>query len=288
MRKFFKSTKFKVLSVFMAFLVGIMVYGVSKGGYSLSIASFVNTISSPFRSSANRLTTRAEQYFDKIENYTKYYNENLILKSELAELKQELAEYEALKAEVTELRKFVTIKEEHEDYVLSEPCKVISYIANDPFRSFTINKGSEEGIKPYCPVATADGLIGITVDVSAHSSTVRTILSPDLSIAAVSSASAADAGLIEGSVLCAEKGRTRLNLVDMKNKLKDDDLMVTTGSSGLFPKGYAVGFVKNVQLDSNGLSFCAEIEPCVDVARLTSVIVITDFSGKKEVAEDEN
>ena len=288
MRKFFKSTKFKILCVFLAFLLGIMVYGVSKGGYSLSGASVINTISKPFRSASNRLSTRFDQYFDKIDNYTKYYNENLILKSELTKLKQELAEYEALKAEVTELRKFVTIKEEHEDYVLSEPCKVISYITNDPFRSFTINKGSEEGIEPYCPVATADGLIGITVDVSDHSSTVRTILSPDLSIAAVSSASAADAGLVEGSVACAEKGRTRLNLVDMKNQLKDGDLMVTTGSSGLFPKGYAIGFVKDVKLDSNGLSYCAEIEPCVDVARLTSVIVITDFSGKKEVADDED
>lgn len=288
MRKFFKSTRFKVILVFLAFLMGIMVYGVSKGGYSLSGASFINTISSPFRSASNSLSTRVEQYFDKINNHTKYYNENLTLKSELAALKKELAEYEALKAEVTELRKFVTIKEEHEDYVMSEPCKVISYIANDPFKSFTINKGSEEGIKPYCPVATADGLIGITVDVSEHSSTVRTILSPDLSIAAVSSASAADAGLVEGSVIAAEKGRTKLTLVDMKNKLKEDDLMITTGSSGLFPKGYSIGFVKDVKLDSNGLSYCAEIEPCVDVARLTSVIVITDFSGKKEVAEDED
>ena len=68
MRKFFKSTRFKILCVFLAFLLGIMVYGVSKGGYSLSGASVINTISKPFRSASNRLSTRFEQYFDKIDN----------------------------------------------------------------------------------------------------------------------------------------------------------------------------------------------------------------------------
>ena len=63
--------------------------------------------------------------------------------------------------------------------------------------------------------------------------------------------------------------------------------MITTGTSGLFPKDYPIGTILDIGLDSNGLSVCADIQPCVDVSRLTSVIVITDFSGKKE-DEDED
>ena len=63
--------------------------------------------------------------------------------------------------------------------------------------------------------------------------------------------------------------------------------MITSGSSGLFPKDYAVGTVKNIEIDSNGLSSCAEIEPCIDITRLTSVIVITDFSGKREKTDED-
>ena len=286
MRDFFKSARFKILLAFLAFLVGIMIYSVTKGGYSVSGESFINTITKPFRSVSNGISVKIEKTLDKLSNADEYYEENQELKKQIGELNKQLAEYDALKEEVEELRKFVIIKEEHQDFQLSEPADVLGYVTNDPFRSFTIDKGSAEGIEPNCPVVTAEGLIGITVEVSEHVSTVRTILSPDLSVAAASSSSSTDQGIIEGNILSAEEGNTRLIHVSTDNTLKKGDLVITAGSSGLFPKGYAVGTVKNVGFDSNGLSVCAEIEPCVDITRLTSVTVITDFSGKKEDEED--
>jgi len=73
---------------------------------------------------------------------------------------------------------------------------------------------------------------------------------------------------------------------DLENKLEAGDLMVTTGTSGYFPKGYSIGTVKSVGIDSSGLSACAEIEPCIDISRLSSVVVITDFSGKNTGEEE--
>jgi rod shape-determining protein MreC len=288
MRNFLKSTSFKVLLAFLAFLVGIMIFGVTKGGYSVSGASVINTISKPFRSVSNGISMKIENYLDKMSNATEYYNENQRLKEQIGELNKKLTNYDALVTEVEELRKFVTIKEEHEDYILSEPCDVIGYVANDPFMSFTIDKGSDDDIEPYCPVVTAEGIVGITIEVSEHVSTVRTILSPDLSIAAVCSSSAADSGIIEGSIANAQDGCTTLIHVDKNNQLEIGDLMITSGTSGLFPKDYSIGTVKSIGLNSTGLSVSAVIEPCIDISRLTSVIVITDFSGKKEADENED
>ena len=288
MRDFLKSTRFKILLGFLAFLVGIMIYAVTKGGYSVSGASFINTITKPFRAASNGISMKMEGTVDKLSNADKYYEENQKLKKQIGELNAQLTEYDAIKAEVEELRKFVSIKEEHEDYMLSQPCGVLGYVTNDPFKSFTIDKGSEDGILPNCPVVTAEGLVGITIEVSKHVSTVRTILSPDLSIAAMASSSSADQGIIEGNVLSSESGQTKLIHVPKKNKLKRGDLMITTGTSGLFPKDYPIGTILDIGLDSNGLSVCADIQPCVDVTRLTSVIVITDFSGKKEEDKDED
>ena len=286
MRDFIKSTRFKILLAFLAFLVGIMVYAVTKGGYSVSGASFINTVTKPFRAASNGISMKMEHTVDKLKNADRYFEENEQLRKQIGELNAQLTDYDAIKAEVEELRKFVTIKQDHEDYQLSQPCKVLGYVTNDPFKSFTIDRGSDDGILTYCPVVTAEGLVGITVEVSEHVSTVRTILSPDLSVAAVASASNADQGIIEGNVLSSESGHTKLIHVPKKNKLKRGDLMITAGSSGIFPKDYPIGTIIETGFDSNGLSVCAEIQPCVDVARLTSVIVITDFSGKKE--EDEN
>lgn len=285
MRDFLKSTRFKILLAFLAFLIGIMIYAVTKGGYSLSGASFIQTLTKPFRSFSNSIGMKIEGNLDKITKADKYYEENKRLKAQIGELNKQLTEYDSLKAEVEELRKFVSIKEEHKDYVLSVPCDVIGYTANDPFKSFTINIGKADGIKPNCPVATAEGIVGITIEVSEHVSTVRTILSPDLSIAAVCSASLADSGIIEGDILAAEEGCTKLSHVSTENKIKPGSMMITSGRSGLFPKDYNIGIVREMKYDVSGLSMCSVIEPCTDITRLTSVIVITDFDGKKEDTE---
>lgn len=285
MRDFIKSTRFKILLAFLAFLTGIMIYAVTKGGYSISGASFIQTITKPFRSFSNSIGMKIEGNLDKINNADEYYEENKRLKAQIGELNKQLTEYDALKAEVEELRKFVSIKEEHKDMILSQPCDVIGYTANDPFKSFTIDKGRADGIEPNCPVATAEGLVGITVEVSEHVTTVRTILSPDLSVAAVCSSSPADSGIIEGDILASENGCTKLSHVGTNNKIKPGSLMITSGSSGLFPKDYPIGTIKEMKYDVSGLSMCSVIEPCADITRLTSVIVIMNFDGKKEAEE---
>ena len=282
MRDFVKSTKFKVLLGFLAFLIGIMVYSVTKGGYSLSAVSLFNTLTKPVRTASNKISRSIEGDLDRFVNSDKYYQENQRLKEEIGELNRQLTEYEALKAEVEELRELVSIKEEHEDFVFTQACDVIGYIANDPFMAFTIDKGAADDITPNCPVVTAEGLVGITVEVSEHMSTVRTILSPDLSVAAVSSKNNKDMGIVEGSVASSQQGQTRLVHIDKNNKFKIGDLIITSGTSGLFPKDYSIGKIKSIDLDPNGLSDCAVIEPCADVTKLSSVYVITDFTGKRE------
>ncbi|MBR3420890.1 MAG: rod shape-determining protein MreC [Ruminococcus sp.] len=280
MREFLKSTRFKVLLGFLAFLVGIMIYAVTKGGYSLSGASFVQTATKPFRYVSNGISMKMERVTDRISHADAYYEENQSLKKQIGELNKQLTDYDDLKKEVEELRKLVVIKEQHPDEIFSQPAEVLGYITNDPFMGFTIDKGSHDGIKPYCPVITPEGVVGITIEVSATTSTVRTILSPDLSIAAVCSSTSTDFGIVEGTVLTAEKGNTKLTHLSPDHKLKQGDLIITSGNSGLFPKDMAIGTVKNTGFEANGLSACAEIEPCADIKRLSTVFVILDFTGK--------
>ncbi|MCM1507557.1 MAG: rod shape-determining protein MreC [Ruminococcus flavefaciens] len=287
MREFFKSKRFKVLLAFIAFLVGVMVYSVTKGGYSVSGKSIINTVSKPFRSISNSISMKIEGSMDKLERAEEIYDENQSLKEEIMKLQEQLTDYESLKIECEELRMLIGIKQAHPDLTTSRFCKILSYVTNDPFKSFTINVGSADGIEPYCPVATAEGIVGITIEVSEHVTTVRTILSPDLSIAVKSKSCDEDSGIIEGSVKLASDGMTRLIHLRTDNTLKKNDLLITDGSSGLFPKGYSVGKVKSVDMDSNGLSACAEVEPCVDVTKLESVFVITNFTGKRGNADED-
>lgn len=286
MRDFFRSRRFKILLAFIAFLTGIMVYSVTKGGYSISGKSIINTVSKPFRSISNGISMKMETSLDKLQKAEEIYDENQSLKEEVRQLQKQLEEYNSLKMECEELRMLVGIKKAHPDMTTSRFCKVLGYVTNDPFKSFTINVGSADGIRPYCPVATAEGLVGITIEVSEHVTTVRTILSPDLSVAVKSKSCDDDTGIIEGSVKSASDDMTNLVHLRTDNKLKKNDILITDGSSGLFPKGYSVGKVKKVEMDSNGLSARAEVVPCVDITSLESVFVITDFTGKRGNADE--
>ena len=288
MGEFLKSTRFKVLLAFLAFLVGIMIYSVTKGGYSLSAASFINTITKPFRFASNSISMEMEKNADRISNADAYYEENLELKRQIGELNKKLTEYDDLLAEVEELRKLVVIKEEHPDNIFSQSAEVMGYIANDPFKGFTIDRGYADGIEPYAPVVTPEGIVGIIIEVSQHSSTVRTLLSPDLSIAAICSSTNTDFGIVEGSVLAAENFRTKLIHLNKDHGIKKGDLMITSGNSGLFPKDYAIGTVTEVGIEANGLSAYAEIEPAADISRLRSVFVIMDFEGKNDEEKEDN
>lgn len=286
MHEFLKSKGFKFLLALIAFLVGIMIYSVTKGGYSVSGKSIINTISKPFRTVSNSISMKIEGTADKISRAEEIYNENQSLKEEVNKLQEQLTEYESLKIENEELRMLIGIKKAHPDLTTSRFCKVIGYTTNDPFMSFTINVGSNDGIEPNCPVATAEGIVGITLEVSEHTTTVRTILSPDLSIAVKSSSNDDDTGIIEGSVKSAKDELTNLIHLRTDNTLKKNDLLITDGSSGLFPKGYSVGKVKSVGMDSNGISARAVIKPCVDITSLDSVFVITNFTGKRGSADE--
>lgn len=286
MREFLKSTRFKVLLAFIAFLVGIMIYSVTKGGYSFSGASFLNTITKPIRFVSNGISVKIEDIVDRYENSDFYYIQNQELQKKIGELNKQLADYDDLKAEVEELRKLAVIKKEHPDSIFSQPAEVLGYVANDPFKSFTIDRGYADGITPYSPVATSEGIVGIVIEVSQYTATVRTVLSPDLSIASVCSSTNADFGIIEGSVITAENNMTKLTHLNINHQVKNGDLIITSGSSGLFPKDYPIGTVKSTGVEANGLTAYAEIEPCTDISRLRSVFVITDFAGKKETENE--
>ncbi len=281
MRDFFKSLKFKLILCFIAMLIGIMLYSVNQSGHSTGSSKLINTVSKPFRMASTAISENVGSKIEYIFNSKKYYNENISLKEEINQLRTDLVEYENTKNELEELRKFIGIKEEHEDFSLSPPCRVISYTANDPFGSFMIDKGSEDGISLYDPVVTSAGLIGSVVEISEKYSIVRTILSPELSVA-VKVLGKADTGVMEGHIKYSSDELSQMVYIEKNSNVKVGDTIITTGSSGLFPADYIVGTVEEIGSSSSGISDYAVIRPFADIKKLTSVMVVTSFEGKGE------
>lgn len=278
---FFRNKKFRIILCIIALLIGIMLYSVTQDGYTLPTTGFVGRILNPVRSVSNRISDNVEDALEMFTDAKDAQEENEALRQQVAELEKQLVDYQSTQDELEELKKIMGVKEEHSSDELSSPCTIIGYVENDPFHSFYIDKGSNDGLSVYDPVVTAEGLVGIISEISETYATVETLCSPNLSVSVVASGTN-ESGIVEGDVTLTASYQCRMIYLDKDTTLKKGDLLVTSNSVGIFPQGYLIGSVESIELMESGLSYSAVIEPAVDFENLTSVIVVTNFAGKEQ------
>lgn len=278
---FFRSKKFRIILCIIALLIGMMLYAVTQDGYTLPTTGFIGKICNPIRSVSNRISDSVENTLDAFTRSKEYQQENEELRQRVAELEYQLVDYHKTQQELTDLEGFMGVKEDHEDFVLSDPCTIIGYVENDPFHAFYIDKGSEDGLSVYDPVVTAEGLVGIISEISETYATVETICSPNLSIGAEVSGKS-EFGIVEGDITLSSSYRCRMIYLEKDTTLEKGDLVITSNSVGIFPQGYPIGSVESIEPMESGLSYCAVIRPSIDLENLSNVIVVTDFAGKEQ------
>ena len=278
MKDFFGTTRFKVLIALMAVIVGVMIYSITQGGYATDTESVFGVILEPFQKISNNISGKVTSTLDMLFNAEKYYNENIQLKETLNEIYNDIIDYDKIARENEQLRVLLKLTEEHEDYVFSAPCTVIARATNDPYRSFTIDKGSKDGISPYDPVITSSGLVGVCYDVARSTSRVRTLYSPRTAVG-VTVVRTKATGIIEGDYEYAEQGLCRMSYISESSDIEEGDIIVTSGSE-TFPANQLVGIVREVGMEDSGLSKYAVIEPVIDPDTVSTVFVITSFNGQ--------
>ncbi|MBR5362695.1 MAG: rod shape-determining protein MreC [Oscillospiraceae bacterium] len=278
---FFRSAKFRVLLCLLALLTGIMLYSLKSGAHTDYLTRMMQHISAPARKASAAITGEVNEHLDTYFGSKAYRDENARLRKEIAALNEQLIGYDDAIEELEALRDQLGIKQKHRDFVLSEPCKVLMPVANDLTHSFLIDQGEEDGITLNAPVICADGLIGVITELSAHYATVTTMLSPELSIGAVI-LQTGDSGIVEGDLRYAVDDRAVMMYIDEHSTAKEGDLIITAGTTGLFPYGLPVGNVTEIDLEESGLSRTARLAPSVDFSKLESVTVLLDFEGKGE------
>jgi len=277
-KDFFRTTKFKILAALMAVIVGIAIYSLTQGGYTPDSSSFLSALLEPFQRFSTQISDKVTSTLDMLFNAEKYYNENIELKETLNEIYNDIIDYDKITRENEQLRVLLGLKEEYDDYVFSPPCTVIARTTNDPYHSFTIDKGSSDGIKPNDPVITSAGLVGVCYDVSSTTSKVRTLYSPKTAVG-ITVVRTKATGIAEGDYELAEDGLFRVNYIPKTSDVKEGDIIVTSGSE-TFPANQLLGTVKEVGMEDSGLSKYAVISPAIDPDGVSTVFVITSFNGQ--------
>lgn len=195
---------------------------------------------------------------------TGYKNDQLT--AENRQLKSELMQVQEIRLANERLRKLLDFKAEIDLSTL--PAQVISEDASSWFRTVVIDKGSDDGVREGMPVVVAEGVVGRTISVAAQQS--RVLLITD--------ASSAVASLVQKNRtrgICRGQGDSlTLDFALRLEDIAEGDLIVTSGTGGIFPKGLTVGYVEDVSPVEYGLFQPVSVTPTVDFSRLEEVLVL--------------
>ena len=149
-------------------------------------------------------------------------------------------------------------------------------IGRDPsnFLSYLIiDSGSQQGIEKGMPVVTERGLVGRITDVGSNWAKVMLIIDPSSSVNALIQTSRAT-GVVEGQV----GGSLVMKYIPQGEEVNVNDIVLTSGLGGNFPKKLIIGQVTAVRQRDVEMFQQAYIRPTVDFNNLEIVLVITNFS----------
>ncbi len=278
MKEFFASKKFKILLGIASLLFGFMVYTAVNSGAANFLSGSVSALLGPLQRLSLSLSSSATEFFETIIMADDISKENEQLREEIRNLREMMVDFETYKAENEQYRQFLELKEKNPDFVF-EAAMVIGRDPTDYFYSFTIDKGTLDGIKVSDPVLTPDGLVGRVSEVSYTDSKVVTLLNPGIDVGAFDGRTR-DTGIITGDLALAMQSRTKLTYLSRDSSASAGDIITTSGIGGTFPKGLIIGTIADVKAEQSGISLYAEIVPAADIARVSDVFVITSFRGQ--------
>lgn len=276
MRDFFSSWKFKTLVAIAVFLAGMMAYAGANGRLTAAPQEVLTVLVSPFQWVGAKVSDGVGALWEKYTTIDEVYAENQALREENAALRQQLVEYDRLKAENDAYKSLAGIQEEHPEYTTASGF-VIGRDSLESFGSFTVDKGTLDGVEKGDTVISDDGyLVGTVIEAGLTSCKVLTILHPSFSAAAAVSRTR-DNGILSGSADYAPDGYCVVNSLSRDTLAVAGDQVITTGLGGVYPPDVLVGSIREILPEASGKSAVAVVEPGADIYNLTHVFIITDF-----------
>ena len=197
-------------------------------------------------------------------------DENQSLKQQLAQMEIQLQEQRALAARTTKLQELLALQQSS-----GLPTVAAEVIGGNPnamagIREITIGRGTVDGVQAGMAVMAPRGIVGRVIgQPAAHAARVQLLIDKQAAAGAITERTRAG-GMVVG---IEREPPLDMELVSNLQDVKVGDLIVTSGIDGIYPKGYAIGWVQTVE-HTKGLYLNIAVKPAVDFSSLEEVLVV--------------
>jgi len=199
--------------------------------------------------------------------------ENAALKAQVARLREEQAAFAEDAAQGRRLQRLLAFKEQY--VAATVAAQVIGTSGSDRSRMLTLDKGSNDGLRPEQAVMTPDGAVGKLRDVFPHSAQLL-LLNDATSGAGVILVSSRIRGILRGTAT----GEMDIDNLTSDSRIQVGEKVVTSGGDMVFPRGIPVGEIVSIAPDPRHQPYTTiKVKPWANLWRLEEVLVITGTSN---------
>lgn len=255
-------------------------------------ASVLDFFSGTFHALGDGMT----RIFDSYGNYNNLKIERDALRQKILELQQVQFRYEMLERENKHYRQVLQFQKNSPYSVI--PAEVISLDPDNLFHMIIVNKGSNDGVKPYMPVIAfqvekipanpetgepeseqlIQGVVGKVIQVTPTSARILPVTDQNSKLGVRLKRNGSWA-LLQGS-----RGRgalPSLSDVNLSLNLQQGDEIITSGDGGIFPKGLPVGVIEG-EIIREATAQRTYIKPYIHVQNIENVLIISNLDLPKE------
>ena len=276
-------TKSKLILFFLSLICGIMIIASFALEFTNSpVKDVVGVVLTPIQSGINHVGGWFSGKMDYFEDNLKLAAQNEELQSQVDQLTVENTQLLQDKDELNSLRDLYELDHKYETYEKVGARVISKDDSSNWFSTFTIDKGSNDGLAVDMNVMAGSGLVGIITDVGPNWATVRSIID-DYSNVSAQISETEDTCIIAGDLSLTDEGTVRLvKLNDPDSKVKVGDTVVTSQISDIFLPGILIGYISEIGVDSNNLTHSGLVSTVVDFKDIKEVLVIKNLKQKAE------
>lgn len=264
----------KIIALIFVFLsVFCIVFFAARGKFDAPASSRgLMLILSPFQSVVSWTGDRIGRVTSTVHELMTVQEQNKQLRAEIEQLRAQNLEASEAVAENQRLRALLGYKESAKQFDLMA-ARVIGRESATWSSMVVINRGAADGLADDMAVVTELGLVGHVSEVGLNSSKVQLILDPRSSVGTlVQRPESRVLGIVEGDL--NNPTMPRMVNIPKDADVKVDDVIVTSGFGGVYPKGIVVGHIREIKNDEGGLLKYGVLETTVDFQRLEDLAVI--------------